>query len=249
MKRKQTTQAVDRSTALIVATYNIHRCIGRDGRRDPERIARVLRETGADLIALQEVESFFEGEAGSHQLDYLSQATELHALSGPTILRSDSHYGNALLTRVPCRQLHHHDLSVPNCEPRGAMEGIFDMGGAPLRVIATHLGIRAWERDHQAERLLEILAKQNPQPTVMLGDFNEWFYYRPSMRKIRQMFSYMPRLATYPSRWPLLALDRIGCSPTEMLVQAWVHRSPLAQNASDHLPLLARLDRTRTRRP
>ncbi len=223
--------------------------MGRDGQRNPERIARVVHETGATLVALQEVESFFDGDMGRDQLEFLSQATGLHAVPGPTILRSDCHYGNALLTRAPCIHLRHHDLSIPGCEPRGAMDADLDIAGGPLRVIATHWGIRAWERDRQAARLLKILSKTNAKPTVLLGDFNEWFYYRPSIRKIKKLFAKNPGLPTYPSRWPLLALDRIGCLPQEMLVEATVHRSPLAKTASDHLPLVARLDLTRALGP
>ena len=40
---------------LRVATYNVHRCRGLDGRTRPERIAEVLEGISADVIALQEV--------------------------------------------------------------------------------------------------------------------------------------------------------------------------------------------------
>ena len=40
---------------LRIATYNIHRCRGLDGRTRPERIAAVLESIDADIVALQEV--------------------------------------------------------------------------------------------------------------------------------------------------------------------------------------------------
>ena len=40
---------------LRIATYNVHRCRGLDGRTRPERIAAVLRAIDADVVALQEV--------------------------------------------------------------------------------------------------------------------------------------------------------------------------------------------------
>src|SRR4051812_49950727 len=42
-------------TDVRIATYNIHRCRGMDRRVVPARIVEVLRDIGADVIALQEV--------------------------------------------------------------------------------------------------------------------------------------------------------------------------------------------------
>ena len=39
---------------MRVATYNVHSCIGGDGRHDPERVATVIAELNADIVALQE---------------------------------------------------------------------------------------------------------------------------------------------------------------------------------------------------
>ena len=41
---------------LTVATWNVHSGVGRDRRYAPGRIAEVVLETGADVIALQEVD-------------------------------------------------------------------------------------------------------------------------------------------------------------------------------------------------
>ena len=52
--------------------YNIHECVGGDGRRDPERIAAVLREIDADIIGLQEVDARPAPPANSMQMQYLA---------------------------------------------------------------------------------------------------------------------------------------------------------------------------------
>ncbi len=41
---------------LRLASYNIHRAVGTDGRQDIDRIAAVIEEIAPDLIGLQEVE-------------------------------------------------------------------------------------------------------------------------------------------------------------------------------------------------
>jgi endonuclease/exonuclease/phosphatase family metal-dependent hydrolase len=49
-------------------------------------------------------------------------------------------------------------------------------------------------------------------------------------------------VATFPSRLPVLALDRVWASPRAHLVSVSSHRSALARVASDHLPLMARFE-------
>jgi endonuclease/exonuclease/phosphatase family metal-dependent hydrolase len=95
---------------LKLATWNIHRCIGRDGIMSPERCAVVLREIDAHVVTLQEVES-----RPGHELDvlaFLARETGTLPIPGVTMTREDAHYGNALLTRLPPVEIRYHDLSM-----------------------------------------------------------------------------------------------------------------------------------------
>jgi len=105
---------------LTLATYNIHACVGGDGRFQPDRTVEVLREMSADLVALQEVEQ--RDVAGEGLLEFLADALDMEAIAGPTLLRGTRHYGNALLTRLPVLAVERVDLSVPRREPRGALD-------------------------------------------------------------------------------------------------------------------------------
>ncbi|MEX2480055.1 MAG: endonuclease/exonuclease/phosphatase family protein, partial [Gammaproteobacteria bacterium] len=96
------------SNCLRLATYNIHSGIGRDGRCDLGRIAQVIGELAADVVALQEVDSQHDTV---DTLAFLSDQTGMTALAGPTLLRTDSTYGNALLTSKPLLQVQRIDLS------------------------------------------------------------------------------------------------------------------------------------------
>ncbi|MGN5480119.1 endonuclease/exonuclease/phosphatase family protein [Cupriavidus basilensis] len=84
-----------------MASYNIHGGVGTDGHFVPKRICEVLGELRADLVALQEVET---RATGFDMLGFLAQHTGLHAIPGPTLVRDDGDYGNALLTRYPADQ-------------------------------------------------------------------------------------------------------------------------------------------------
>ena len=223
---------------LTVASYNIHGGVGADGHCVPKRIVEVLRETGADVVALQEVES---RSTGFDMLAFLADELQMQGVTGPTLLADDGDYGNGLLTRFPACNIQRIDLSVPHREPRGAIDTEIDIAGTRLRVIATHLGLRPAERRHQVQRLLAIFEHDRALPTVFMGDVNEWFLAGRPLRWLHRHFKSTPAPASFPARLPLLALDRIWVKPRAMLLSVKRHDSPLARLASDHLPVVARI--------
>ncbi len=224
---------------MIVATYNIHGGVGLDGRRDVERIAAVVRELDADIVGLQEVLSPYDG-AGEDQLGIIARETGLHPTHGGVMQRSDGHYGNALLTREPPHSVRPVDLCVAGREPRGAIDADVEVGLSSCRVIVTHLGLRGHERRWQTGRLLEVIAEPSPRPlVVVMGDLNEWGAPRGGrLWRVAEGFG-TSAVRSFPSRWPMLALDRVLVRPAVALAQVHAHRSALARVASDHLPVRA----------
>ncbi|MEP7042956.1 MAG: endonuclease/exonuclease/phosphatase family protein [Dokdonella sp.] len=222
--------------ATVIASYNTHGGIGFDRRYAPQRIAGVLTELRADIVALQELASH---DTGIDMLALLRASTGYHAIAGPTLRRVDGHFGNGLLSRYPVVSVDHVALAVGRREPRAAIDVVLDCDGARLRVIATHLGLRRGERRQQVARLLGMIRGSPVLPTVLLGDLNEWFLPGRALRCLHAHFGETPALATFPSVLPLLALDRIWMSPAHRLCRVRTHRSRLARVASDHLPLLA----------
>jgi len=227
---------------LACATWNIHRCVGRDRRYDPGRTRSVLREIGADLVALQEVEVLYDA---TDLLAYLTEGSEWLAIPAPTLRRSRGHYGNALLTRLPVVRHRHVDLSLAGREPRGAIHAVMEWAGSKLRLLATHLGLGAKERRVQTLRLLELLGQQRvagpADVTVLVGDLNEWLLWGRPLRWLRSHFLDSPAPPSFPAGWPVLALDRIWVEPRNRLVEVRTWSSPAARLASDHLPVVARL--------
>ena len=219
---------------LTLATYNIHSCVGSDRKYDPDRIVSVLRELKADVIALQEVDS--KEHRGLELLKCFAGEMGFHAIAGPTLLRHTGHYGNGLLTRYPSTEIRRLDLSQPRCEPRGALDVELDCNGVNFQVVATHLGLRPRERRRQVRHLLDLCRSSH---CALMGDLNEWLLWGRPLRWLNRIFGPTPHLPTFPSRFPVLALDRIWMHPAETMVSLRVHRTALSRLASDHLPIKA----------
>ena len=224
---------------MKLASYNIHLCIGRDGEFSPHRIASVISELDADVVALQEVSL---GTPGFNMLEYLSSACAMTPIAGPTLVTASGEYGNAILTRLDHDDIHRWNISVARREPRGAIEIRVYQEGQTVRVIATHLGLRPAERRRQIRTLLKIVETDNRFPIVLLGDVNEWFLWGRPLRWMHRHFKQTPALATFPAGRPLFALDRIWVEPHRILQGMAVHASDTARLASDHLPIVAKLD-------
>ena len=220
-----------------VLSYNIHECVGSDRQRNPARIAEVINRSGAQIIGLQEVHSDASGAEELHQMNYLAAATGLQAIPGPAVERRNGHYGNVLLTSYKVLAVHNLNLSYPGREPRGAIDAELEIGSAIVRVIVTHLGLRAPERRFQVRKLLLALSEPRAATVIILSDFNEWLPTGRSLRWIHTRLGKTALVRTFPAAFPLFALDRIWVSPAAALVKVSRVRTPLTRIASDHLPL------------
>lgn len=164
----------------------------------------------------------------------------MRAIAGPHHMWHDRHVGNALLTRRKVLAVRNHDYSWPRHEPRTALDVDLDVDGETVRVIVTHLGLKPAERRFQVRKLLELL-KHVPlyERVIVLGDINEWLPLGRPLRWLNGLFGHSSAERTFPSHWPLLALDRVWVRPRHALLAFGAHRSPLAAQASDHLPVKA----------
>lgn len=226
------------SQFLRIATWNIHDARGTDGRRDVERVAQVIHHLDAPIVGLQEVAC---GPADKCDVAWIAQNSHLQWRAIPTRGPFDLQHGNALLTSLPIERTQIHDLTVSGREPRGALETRLIFHPYRLRVVVTHLGLRAHERRWQVERLLSIIKKDDVDATILLGDINEWWLWGRPLRWLHRRFGASPSLLTFPSRLPLFSLDRIWVHPRRNLQAVTKVQTKLTRQASDHLPVVATL--------
>ena len=231
---------VDRGTRALsdellrVATYNIHRGRGLDGRVSLRRIAEVLRQVDADVIGIQEI---YEAQA-----DRLARNLGMQLVTGVTVYRSEGAYGNAVLTRLPLHGVATFDLSVRTREARGGIRVDLGFHDQTLHIFNVHLGLRGHERAKQVKWLVErhILWDDRTGPRIVIGDLNEWFPGRVG-RVLRREFTSFRLRRTHPAPLPLWPLDRIYWDHAVRGDTLRVHWTRLSRVASDHLPLIATL--------
>ena len=232
------------SIRLRVASYNIHKAVGVDGKRDPERIIAVLREIDADVIALQEADRRF-GQREAVLPRALLDDTRWHVVPVARRPRSMGWHGNAILARRGLEIDHSEPLDLPTLEPRGAVRTDMLVEGRRVRIIGTHLDLSGLRRRDQIRAMLRHCddCGHNAQATVVLGDFNQWGRTRGAMGEFGDGWTDLLPGASFPSRRPLAPLDRIVISGSWSCAEgARVHHSVLATQASDHLPVFADLE-------
>ena len=224
---------------LTFASYNIHKGVGLDRRRDPERILSVLHEIDADIIALQEADRRI-GQRASVLPRADIDDTRWRVIEVAKRPRSIGWHGNALLVRRGIDIVSGEALDLPTIEPRGAACGEIIVEGHSLRVIGTHLDLSGLRRRDQIRSLLGFCnACERNLPTVIMGDFNQWGRQTGAMREFAQGWHIVTPGRSYPSRQPVATLDRIVASTHWNVVSSDVHHTALSTVASDHLPVKA----------
>jgi endonuclease/exonuclease/phosphatase family metal-dependent hydrolase len=217
-------------------TWNIHGGVGTDGKFALDRIIDVISRHQPDVVALQEVDSRRRKQVERSAFELLREALGAHGVEAKSIITADGDYGQMLVSRWPLLRTEIHDLTHLDREPRRAIETEICAPGGNFRLVAAHFGLSLAERRTQARRLVEI-ARRHPMMTVMLGDFNEWFWPGSLLQAFKRELPARTHHATFPSRCPIFRLDRIFCWPSHTIMRSFVDRQ--ARHASDHLPVIA----------
>ena len=244
---------------MRIVTYNVHKCRGLDRRVRPARIASVLRELDADIIALQEVLSVGGAAREMDQARFIAEELGYDYCVGENRRLSGGAYGNVILSRLPWRHVHNYDITWRGRERRGCLRVDIEIGGGGdgidpatakqslLHLFNVHLGTAYIERRHQARQLVGERILGSSELTgarVVLGDFNEWtkgLATRLLTEHLRSadLRTHLRSPRTYPGALPLVHLDHIYFDPALELRQLTLHKSLTALVASDHLPLVA----------
>jgi endonuclease/exonuclease/phosphatase family metal-dependent hydrolase len=233
------TPGIARESRVRIATYNVHKCRGLDGRVRPERIARVIAALDADAIALQEI--------FADQAEYLAKEIKYSFCFGENRKIAKKPYGNATLSRLPLGEVKNYDLTHGGRERRGVLRSDIKTGGRPIHLFNVHLGTAFLERRYQGRELIgrRILAQLGlTGPRVIVGDFNEWTRglctnLMSAEFTTGDLKKFARSARTYPGILPMMNLDHIYFDKMMELKSVTLFRNRTALIASDHLPLVA----------
>ncbi|HWI17769.1 MAG TPA: endonuclease/exonuclease/phosphatase family protein [Vicinamibacterales bacterium] len=235
-----------RTRQVRVATYNIHRGRGLDGRTKIERIASVLASVDADIVALQEVIGASPLKPG--QAAELGAALGMGWVMAPTRHYRTALFGNVVLSRFPIRHHVQHDLTWKTCEHRGVQRVDLALDDDTLHFYNVHLGTSLLERRHQAVKCASFVHDRRVVgPKIVLGDFNEWArgIAKDILAERLQSIDLSKHLKrggrSYPGFFPVLHLDHIYYEGQVEVVKVTMPRDRMTLIASDHLPLVADL--------
>jgi endonuclease/exonuclease/phosphatase family metal-dependent hydrolase len=232
--------------SLRVLTYNIHHGEGLDKRLDLERIAALIKQSGADLVALQEVDRGVERTARRDLPAELAKLTGMTAVFENNFSFQGGEYGNAVLTKFPVKSKKnlHYKMLQPG-EQRGVLQVVLDVRGRDVLFVNTHLDYRPndAERLMNVEELKVIVDAAGKMPVILCGDFNDVPASRTHAR-IKALLTDSWEVVgqgngfSIPVGKPNKRIDYIWITPATIEP---LKMEVLRSEASDHLPVLAEL--------
>jgi len=232
---------------IRVLTYNVHACVGMDGQLSVERIARVIDQTRADIVCLQELDVLRKRSQKRDQTQVIAQQLEMFHQFHPAWQLADEQFGNAVLTHLPMQVikrdgLHHYKADRARRSALWVQINISQQH--QLQLINTHLSMFPQEQRIQARELIDhwVLPASKQGPVVLCGDFNApptsatYRLLTHSMRDI-ESFDANPTRKTLFSPLPISRVDHGFVLGAIDVLKVRVIESRLAKTASDHLPV------------
>lgn len=237
---------------LRVLTFNIHHGAGTDDVLDLEHVATVIEESGAQVVALQEVDRHW-GERSDFvdQAAWLGERLGMRSVYGANLDEAPvppaterRQYGTAILSAYPITSWTNTPLpKFEGGEQRGLLEAHLDVGGTPVRVFNTHLQHdNAAERQAQADAIVDRIGRSR-RPALLMGDLNAVPDTPEIATLTRRLTDVWARVGdgdgfTIPVEAPDRRIDYVLTTPSLQPVSAEV----IATDASDHLPVAAALN-------
>lgn len=230
---------------LRILSYNIHHGEGTDGKVNLARIAQVIMTSGADLVALQEVDRKTTRTGRVDQATELGILTRMHVRFGAAMAFQGGDYGQAILSRWPILMLRTHFLPNPaQRESRIAVSAVIQTGsGHVVRFVSAHLDANTEDDNRwlQAIRLQETFGMDDSLPVILAGDLNDVTESR-SLNRLTQHWTDASAgnpIPTVPSGTPQSRIDYVLLRPKNWEVRGSTVLDEAV--ASDHRPLLVTL--------
>lgn len=241
---------------IKIVSWNIHKGFNFANRSFIlEHIRDLLRQTGADILFLQEVVGENHKHAKNHanwptqgQYEYLADQNWDFQAYGKNAVWTDRHHGNAILSKYEILNFENIDLTVNKFEFRGLLHATVQIEDKTVDLFNVHLNLLHRHRVLQVEKIIErALSSLNSDTLILCGDFNDWTG-RVSLLledKVGLSEAFLSsdgvHARTFPSFMPLLPLDRVYFKGAS-LGKCEVLKTAELRVLSDHLPVMVELE-------
>jgi endonuclease/exonuclease/phosphatase family metal-dependent hydrolase len=233
--------AANPARVIRVASYNIHKAIGTDRLRRPQRTLDVICEIAPEIVALQEADRRFGARVSALPLDMIAECG-FKPVDFDTRADSIGWHGNSILVRKAAKVVKHGLIVLPTFEPRGAVFAELVIAKQTIRVVGMHLDLSGLWRRRQIRAIIDAIALRPAMPTVMMGDLNEWSPHGGSLVEFHHDYRIAHSTPSFHARRPVGKLDRIVVGSGLRILASGTHHSAKSRRASDHLPVWAELE-------
>lgn len=246
-----------KKTHVRILSYNIHKGFS-GGKKNYtlDRIKEAIQLAQADIVFLQEVIGVHKGHQKRvqnwptvSQFEYLADTVWPHYAYGKNAVYDAGHHGNAILSKFPIIEHSNTDISQHRYERRGLLHAVLELPDQHryLHCICVHLGLFIKGQTAQLTQVCERVKHTVPgdSPLVVAGDFNDWSRkaskYLLSEIGVTEVFrsQHGRHARTFPSRLPLLSLDRIYTRGIKIVEAAVLMGDPW-RKLSDHAAVTAK---------
>jgi endonuclease/exonuclease/phosphatase family metal-dependent hydrolase len=224
---------------IKVMSYNINHGISRGGKLDIDAAAEVIRESGAQIVGLQEVDSRFVRSFFKDQTRELAEKLDMYYYFGENVSLLGAGYGNAVLSKFPILSASNLQLDGRG-EQRGVISAKIDIYGKEMNFLVTHLSLNRGTRNTQLQqirRYIELLEEE----VVLVGDFNstpeagEIMYIDRILREAARELGEEDIYTFVMNDGTPVCIDYIFVSSDVEVSDIYTTKS----DASDHLPVVA----------
>lgn len=229
-----TTICTEAQDTLRIMSYNIRNCRGLDNIYDIQRTADVIRNSDADIIAIQEVDSVTRRSKGVDIADTLAILCKMHAYYSTAIEYDGGKYGVAILSRK--KAIATYRAALPGREEKRT---ILIAEYPELTFACTHLSLNEEDRMASLE-IIDSIAKECKKPFIIAGDLND----NPQSPFIKELSRNWKIIApneepTFPADKPSVTIDYIAAiKECERDIESVDSKVIEEATVSDHRPIV-----------
>jgi endonuclease/exonuclease/phosphatase family metal-dependent hydrolase len=207
-----------------------------------DTIAKIIKNTNADLVGLQEIDVNLDRSYRENQAKKLAELTGMHYIFSKGIDLDKGEYGTAILSKYPILRTERHFLPSPVASEQRSLAIVeVAINNKKLLFANTHLDLRDKNKIAQA-KFITSRFKNEKLPIIFVGDLNA----RPNDPAIVELGNVFSRSIisngfTFPQDNPNTEIDYIMVSKTAG-AKFSNHRVLDESYASDHRPLFVEID-------